>query len=185
MNKNWLKIKMTVPLLVLALFAGSALSLQAESWKVDVPEMEFFEHIYANDAVNKKYQSKEKYMDWVHRFYHGYQAISGWNDISAEVLGSTEADRHAVVAEKMNYLGRIISAEWAKDNPDRLIDSRAVSAWSDAAYEAAERKELESFIDKLMVDIDLLFEGRLETESINIARYYASPSEDDWMSNFF
>ncbi|MEQ8937907.1 MAG: hypothetical protein RLT30_04330, partial [Gammaproteobacteria bacterium] len=83
MNKNGLKIKMTVPLLVLALFAGSALSLQAESWKVEIPEKDYFEHIYANDAVNKKYQSKEEYMDWVYRFYHGYQSINGWNDISA------------------------------------------------------------------------------------------------------
>lgn len=185
MNKNGLKIKMTVPLLVLTLFAGSALSLQAESWKVEIPEKDYFEHIYANDAVNKKYQSKEEYMDWVYRFYHGYQSINGWNDISAEVLGSTEAGRYPAIAKKMNYLGRIISAEWAKDDPDRLIDSRTVSTWSDAAYEAADRKELERFIDQLLVDVELLFDGSLKAESINTARYYASLAEDDWMNNLY
>lgn len=185
MSNTWPKIRITIPLLILALFACSALSLRAESWKVEVPDREYFEYVYATDAVNKQYQSKDEYMDWIHRFYHGYQSINGWNNISSEVLDSAEAERFSAIAKKMNYLGRVISAEWAKDDPARLIDSRAVSAWSDAAYEAAERNELEHFIDRLLVDVELLFAGSLQAESINKARYYASLAEDDWMSNLY
>lgn len=80
----------------------------------------------------------------------------------------------------MAYLGQLILGEWAKLSPKRVIFNRLVSVWSEAAREAAMHNEVEEFIEKMIMDVAVLFIGKLGPELICIERYYISVIENQW-----
>ena len=144
-----------------------------EDWPAGIPPRDYFVRLYDDDAANQAAQSQAEYLRWVTRFYRGSTIYPrGWDDISADVLEEVQAQRYRVVGAKLSYLGQLIAGEWSKENKDRAIFSKTVSVWGDASYVAAERREIEQFIDTVIADVLALLGRDLAPEAIVMSRYY-------------
>jgi len=163
------------------LFVACSLSPKKFSdWPVDIPSQTHYEEIYKNDTDNQAVQTKTEYLGWVVHFYQGYSGISGWHEITEQVLASTEISRSNIIAEKMQQLGQAISSEWAKLSPNRVIVNRSVSVWSEVVKEASKRNEVEALIDTIAIDIDALFARKIKPDVIQFNRYYKKTATSEW-----
>ena len=151
-----------------------------EQWPSGIPAKSHYQQLYILDKSNHSYQTEEEYLKWVVVFFKGFNLISGWHDITDEVLANLENERHVEVSKKMASLGNKISGEWAKLTPERVIFNHSVSAWSAATRIASERNELEILIDKITKDVNALFTGKLEPDLIRLERYYKDQAELSW-----
>jgi hypothetical protein len=142
-------------------------------WPVDVPPLSYYEKIYEQDEDNREIQPKDKYLTWVIRFYKGWKLYEhGWHSTTQNILYSVEdASKKARMETKLSHLGKLISAEWAKDSPDRLIRSRELSIWGQALLASIDQKNEESLVDLVTRDVTCLLTGKLEPDRIALNRY--------------
>lgn len=102
----------------------------------------FFKERYEQDATNKAKQSYKDYAEWVRVFYEGkrFPPVAGWNDRVKEILAKLPAASHAQAREALDRTGRMLAAEWAKDNGVRKVSTSDLQTWgkrfSDAAKDA-------------------------------------------------
>jgi len=61
------------------------------------------------------------YFIWVQRFYRGFLLSRGWTEYARGLLSKVATNIRPELTVKMNVLGRIIAAEWAKENGYRRI----------------------------------------------------------------
>ncbi len=80
-------------------------------------------------------QSQDNYLGWVNTFYDGNFWSNGWRDKAQTV---DEAGQRAETVRYLNVLGRVIAAEWSKDNGVRTIDSGQVRQWGNALIATVE-----------------------------------------------
>jgi hypothetical protein len=142
------------------------------SWPATLPPVSYFQTTWTNDAANRQVQNQEEYLLWVQRFYEGFNTVPGWLDLETRVLARVPQNEQASIADQLTALGTTISAEWAKDNSVRRIDTSTVATWRDALQESLSRMELNSYLMLLNQDIAALLGGELTTDDITFERYY-------------
>ena len=155
----------------------------AQSWPESAPPITHYEEIYAQDEANQQIQSEEEYLTWIVRFYEGWKlSRRGWERITNSVLDAvdTEAERQ-YVSETMAELGRKISGEWAKDSKDRLISTATVITWGTALQNSVATGQTIELIERVVDDVNALFEGTLARSDITFERYI--PEEE--VNEFF
>lgn len=143
------------------------------SWPEDLPPISHYEQVYAQDDANQAVQSREKYLEWVVRFYKGWKLYQdGWQATTRDVLyAMDEGARKARVERKLAELGMLISAEWAKNSEDRSIRSRELSIWGQALLKAMNQGAEEILIDQITRDVNALLSDNLNPADINLQRY--------------
>ncbi|MAM71688.1 MAG: hypothetical protein CMP91_11155 [Gammaproteobacteria bacterium] len=141
-------------------------------WPSDLPPRQYFVDYYQASPDNHEYQEQDEYLNWVRVFYQGNALSPGWHLLTEELLFESEAARHEEYSLKMANLGRQISAEWAKGNEVRLIDTRCASIWRDALIEAIERDDLDNYIARFENDVNAILGRELDKEEISRERYY-------------
>ena len=108
----------------------------------------------------------DKYWRWVEAFYSGNLLSRGWTvecrDITDRIHNLDQRDQ---VIARMNVLGRLISAEWAKDNAIRLIDTTEIRQWGLWLRESSIGNE-----NHVIFDIEPLFETLNRIESLVIEK---------------
>lgn len=159
------------------LFLSSCAMLGAGQWPEGAPARAFFERQYQADAINQARQSEDDYLMWVERFYTGLDPVPGWLEMTRRVLAGLEEPPRMEVEGRLFELGRRLSAEWAKDNAVRGLDSRMVNVWRDALVEALARDDVLDYLERVEEDIDRLLAGSLEPDDIYFERYYVDDFE--------
>lgn len=162
-------------LLVTALAACVSTPKTADRWPSDIPEKAYYLAHYADDHSNQKIQSEEDYLKWVHRFYRGWSFYpKGWDWLIATTLKES-ADYSERVAVKANMveLGRLISAEWAKNTNHRQINTSHLMAWGEALKIAVKNREQVQLTETILGDVKSLLAGTLQPSDVDLQRYIA------------
>ena len=145
------------------------------SWPASVPQREYFELIYTRDKDNQLVQSETSYLRWVVSFYEGTAiAPVGWLDLQLTVLDMADPKDRNELSERLTTLGRLISGEWAKENDNRVIDSRMLSLWGSIMQLVDDpliQCQAVSLIEK---DVKGLLDRQLTPEAIMDKRYEKS-----------
>lgn len=166
-------------LVVLTLPSCATQQVKSSIWSDDLPPRTYFLDRYQQDVVNKNSQGQDEYLKWVTRFYKGWELYpSGWDNISQQVL--LKLNKHPAAGEirvKLERLGLIISAEWAKNNKTRIINTRLVALWGNALIKSLEHGETLQLIDHVAADINNLLTRKLAIDAIAADRYYAQDEE--------
>ncbi len=168
---------LTILFATLTLSACSIL-FPADGWPGQLPPQEYFIDSYQSANDNQAYQDMDSYLNWIKVFYLGSALSPGWMDLTEGLLYETPEHKKQGYAETMESLGRLISAEWAKNNAIRLIDTRSASVWRDALVEAVELGDLDSYMQRFVDDVDAIFAGSLSKEDIVFTRYYEENTFD-------
>lgn len=142
-------------------------------WPEDIPPLGFFETAYEQDEENREIQRKDNYLLWVVRFYKGWELYEhGWQSTIQNILYNVkDTSRRTRIETKLAHLGKLISAEWAKDSPNRLIRSRELSIWGRALLVSIDRKNEEKLVDQVTRDVNALLAGELSPDQITLKRY--------------
>ena len=168
-------------LLVVFAFTVTACAPQQvreSSWPGYLPLRSYFLAVYEQDETNKQQQTEEEYLAWVVRYYEGWEFYPrGWNQIAQEIV-QAQKEPKAVdnVKAKLQSLGLLISAEWAKNNRTRLIHTRQVALWANAMATAIAQGETLKLLDMVLSDVKAILAGKLTAEAIGPSRYDATDS---------
>lgn len=110
----------------------------------------FFDRAWNQDASNRAVQSRAEYLRWVDSFYEGAAFQPGWVQRQAELCGPL-APAEALFAEpRLETLGRVLAAEWAKDNRVRRIDSDMLRRIAGILSEARDAGRLIAAVDEVL-----------------------------------
>ena len=150
----------------------SCSSMEPAQTPPDAAEDPWFAAQYEQDDANQAVQERQEYLSWIQRFYNGMNRIPGWQFMSEQVVEKAPVDEQAEVSQRLNSLGRVIAAEWAKDNRVRLITTRMVNIWRQALEEAVSQEELLPYLEQVETDIERLLAERLPPEEIEFERYF-------------
>lgn len=165
-----------IPLLLLLTVLLAACAVRAPQpepdWPNGIPSRDLFRAEWQRSTDNQVVQSEEEYLLWVSRFYTGYTAVPGWLTMTTQVLQRLPEEERAQISARLFELGGRIGAEWAKDNSNRLLNTRSAGVWRDALLEALARNELNSYLDRLSADVDALLSRKLGNDAIRFERYY-------------
>lgn len=123
------------------------------------PREEDFRPSYDRDKANAERQSWKEYWDWIESFYRGNAFDAGWTKRSQalfENLGTEEA--RGEIRAGPNTLGRTISAEWAKDNGVRKIDTNELRSFAKRLQDAKKKDDgtgqtLQAEIEAVRADV--------------------------------
>lgn len=170
--------------LVLAtLISGCAGLLRpAEQWSgkipaevaSEIPSKAYFVDVYHRDPSNEQLQSEEEYLKWVLRFYRGWgMAPMGWLGFEQEFLRDASPHSYAGFKAELQYLGKLVSSEWAKHQRVRRIDSRMLLVWSDVLQEARRQTKEQESLQVISEDVVALVSGELDQHAIKRQRYVA------------
>lgn len=104
----------------------------------------FFKQRYEADKANQSKQSWAEYHKWVQRFYQGqsFPPIAGWADREKDLVAKAPAAK-----PQIEGVGRLIAAEWAKDNAVRKVSTSDLQAWGSQFKDAA--KDPQKLLDAL------------------------------------
>lgn len=159
-------------LLLCGLLLGGCSSLQESDWPRGIPAQSYFLEYYEQDAANQVLQSEADYLRWIKRFYTGLPPIPGWLELSEQAMGELSSGVAQELQNDTYRLGRDISAEWAKNDQVRRIDTRMINIWRDAFLEARNRSEVLKYLDLWQADVNDLLSGELSDDDIYFERYY-------------
>ncbi|AEG01882.1 hypothetical protein [Methylomonas methanica] len=172
------RIRRVIILGILLLPACATVQENDTDWPAQLPPHGYFLRSYQGDAINAGLQPLAQYLLWVKRFYRGWELYpSGWENVTRDLLLRVKQPELAdEIEEKMGRLGLVISAEWAKNNRTRLINSRHVSIWGNALLKSLEQGETLQILERVAADVDDLLHHRISADVITASRFYA---EDD------
>lgn len=126
-------------LFVLIPFLGVAQTQKKQvTWYVPI-EADFRPE-YNRDTANQARQTWNSYAEWVRSFYAGSFLSAGWTAQGRSILASVRyAAAQQELLEMLNYLGKKIAREWAKDNGIRKINTSDLSVWGRTLTDAKSR----------------------------------------------
>lgn len=157
---------------ILSILSACSSTRVLERWPESLPEEHHFLNYYLEDVDNQKVQTDVQYLTWVLRFYEGWELMpTGWQNIEENMLFDLPAQEHALVTAQMAELGALISAEWAKDNSVRLIDSVMLSLWGAVMQVDFASQARIAALTQIHADVRGLLEGHLTPPTINEQRY--------------
>lgn len=143
-----------------------------EDWPQTIPPQGHFLSIYESDTENQGYQSDIEYLTWVVRFYQGWELMPiGWNDIVDSMMLDLDERQSERMHEKLQTLGVLISAEWAKDNQVRAMDSAMLSLWGSVMQADFSPQSRFTAVEFITADVSGLLSGELRAEQVNDQRY--------------
>lgn len=89
----------------------------------------FFRKAYEADAANRTKQSWDDYWGWVQAFYKGktFPPVPGWAKREEEIIRHHHV-RHDV-RHALSETGRLLAAEWSKDNSVRKVSTGDLQTW--------------------------------------------------------
>jgi hypothetical protein len=141
-------------------------SIEDSTGLIYVPDERHFRARYDIDADNQALQSWDEYWEWVKVFYSGNLLARGWIIECRKIVDRiNDLDQKDRAIQKMNVLGRLIAAEWARDNSVRLIDTGDIRQWLLWLREASIGNEIE-----IVVDTGPLFESLNRIESLVVEK---------------
>ena len=155
------------------LFTACATTPPEAHWPAGMPEINHYQRYYAQDVDHHEVSNEQDYLKWVKRFYLGSPFYDrGWFDASEEYLESLppEVDQ-AQIETDLYLIGKKVSAEWAKADPHRVINTRHVIIWGNAMKRAMGDGSQEVLISQLHQDVDALLAGIVKPKAINKSRY--------------
>lgn len=159
---------------VLIVSACAQLGFKRE-WGQTMPERELFIAAYQLDKANQKHQSLDNYLFWIRQYFNGSPLQpEGWSDISQKIVRRADPSHAQQLAAELEALGVRISAEWAKSDRVRKIDTGNISAWGIALRTSLDRDDVANLIQLVNADIDALLAGKLVSNDIDDERYYRS-----------
>lgn len=102
----------------------------------------WFRAQYDADGDNKRRQTWEQYWGWVKAFYEGkrFPPIAGWGSREKDLLARLNHEGRAKVQGELTEVGRLIAAEWAKENAVRKVGTNELQGYG-SQLEAAAKKE--------------------------------------------
>lgn len=159
--------------------ASSSDKLLSQNWPQMLPPLGYFQCLYHSDPVNQRYQSEEEYLGWIRVFYQGSLLYpTGWLDVEDAILVSTlvsaPAQERRPQQARLQELGAVIAAEWARDNDVRLIDNRLLSLWGSTLQLATDGTQLTRYIDVIAADIEGILARQLDPAAVNPRKYEES-----------
>ncbi|MDT8429611.1 MAG: hypothetical protein RQ757_12710 [Pseudomonadales bacterium] len=164
----------TISRIALALLLCSLLQgcINLNKWPADIPERALFNAAYEQDIENQQVQSRDEYLTWVLRFYAGWGPMAmGWNDMTLAVMDGLEGELYQEAESKRDFLGLLISAEWAKDNNVRKINTAMLSLWGAVMISVPDATQRIAALDLLIADAQDLLDGELFADQVNDQRY--------------
>ena len=166
----------------LSLLSACVSTHKALVWPENIPPLEYFRGYYAQDEQHQKAMKERAYLEWIKKFYLGSAIYSrGWNMVTNEVITSLDNENHEKqTRQRMQKLGKLISAEWAKHSKYRVINTRHISIWGNALLESISKKEQLLLISKVEGDVDALLTKQIKPGSIQEERYYQTSHWDDF-----
>lgn len=165
---------LTSLLLSLVCAACARAPVKTIEWPDDLPPLDYYENVYEQDRRNQDLQAREKYLTWVIRFYEGWDLYQdGWRVTTRDVLlAIDDEDTRERVESKLFYLGKLMSSEWAKESPQRAIQTRELSIWGQALVKAMDREREEQLVDRVTHDVEALLARELDRTDIELSRYF-------------
>ena len=168
----WMLNRLAGVVLVSVLLSACVNQRVLEQWPDSVPDQAYFIEAYQQDALNQQRQTDVEYLNWVVRFYEGSELmVTGWNDITPAVLLDLDGEMLQQAQQKSRRLGMLISAEWAKDNEVRDIDSAMLSLWGSIMVAVQEPDLRLAAIDLISGDVEALLSNQLHASDISEQRY--------------
>ena len=162
---------MTLVLLLGALVGCQSLK-DSDDWSSDLTERDYFLDAYQADTENQQEQTQQQYLSWIIRFYQGSDLMStGWNELTPAVLMGMSGDTLINAEEESRELGLAISAEWAKDNSVRKINTAMLSLWGTVMLSVEEPPARLVALRQIASDVGAVMRGELSAEEISDERY--------------
>lgn len=156
---------------VFMLFSACASRQQVE-WLPDLPDRAFFEAAYSEDSVNQTLQTREEYLGWIKSFYTGTLLYpTGWFDVQERVLSTSSPENIDAFGPRLEEMGRLIAAEWAKENSARAIDNRLLALWGATLQSATPGNQRLEVFDLVASDVRRLLSRELDKAAIADSRY--------------
>ena len=175
-------IKLVSFLTVTVLLSACATHAPKEAeWPTDMPTRSYFVDYFASDIENQKSsQDLDEYLMWVVRFYKGWELYhNGWLRVTdSAVLGAKNPQMAAEVKTKMDAVGKVVSAEWAKNKNSNRILTRHVAVWGNALLEAIRRDQEVALIDRVLADATALVNNQIDLASVKPERYFPQDKDD-------
>ena len=152
--------------------ASCVSTVNVQPWPDNIPEIEYFQQVYAADGVNNLLQTDAEYLNWVIKFYIGTEFLPlSWNEIETEVLRQISNDKKTHTRELLLHLGMLISQEWAKNNDSRIVNTSMLSMWGGVLQGAVDQNKIEQTIDLISRDVNGLLSLQIMPETITSNRY--------------
>ncbi len=156
---------------------------QVKEWPASIPSETYFVNYYQQDTSNQEVLSKEDYLMWVQRFYVGWELYhGGWVKITqnfVDTIDDQQAKDQAL--SKLAEIGRLVSAEWAKHQNYRAINTRHLSIWGMALSESALREDQLNQLNRMQHDVEALLAGSMQPDDIKEDQYYPVEKVDNDM----
>lgn len=172
-------------MLVSSLFACSNTQKLArnENWPNTMPPRNYFVKAYEADEINREIQTQQEYMTWIVRFYNGWELYGrGWTKMTNELLEQVEDPTEAKeIKHKIDRIGRLVSAEWAKKSDTRTIYLRHVSIWGNALLESLDRDQALELVTRVNQDVDDLLAHKINPGVITAERYFPADEDDPFL----
>jgi hypothetical protein len=147
-------------------------SRQQVEWLPDLPDRAFFEAAYSEDSVNQTLQTREEYLGWIKSFYTGTLLYpTGWFDVQERVLSTSSPENVDAFGPRIEEMGRLIAAEWAKENSARAIDNRLLALWGATLQSATPGNQRLEVFDLVASDVRRLLSRELDKAAIADSRY--------------
>ena len=143
-------------------------------WPEGLPPLEYYIAAYNEDPTNTELISLDEYLLWVKRLYLGWELYrTGWlelsNNLSETIVDETNRE---LAKEKLAFMGKTISPEWAKHRRLSTIKTRHLLIWGKALDQSPENNEQLEIIDRVLADANLLIQRQLTPKDILTDRYY-------------
>lgn len=171
-------------MLVSTLFACSTQKLaRDENWPATMPSRNYFVKAYEADEANKKVQTQQEYLTWIVRFYNGWELYGrGWTKMTNELLEQIDNPAEAKqIKTRVDRIGRLVSAEWAKKSDTRTIYLRHVAIWGNALLESLDRDQALELVTRVNQDVDDLLAHKIKPNTITAERYFPVDEEDPFL----
>ena len=159
-------------ILLLALSLTACITPSIRNWPETVPSQRLFIQAYRDDVQNQAFQSEQAYLEWILGFYQGTLIYpTGWLDVEEQLIAITPPEHRDELDSRLEELGILIGAEWAKENEARLIDNRMLALWGSVLQlSLAENKELQA-VDFIASDVERILAGEIQKEDVVELRY--------------
>lgn len=161
-------------LLCCAALLAACASTGPIDWPAELPEREFFETAYRTDLANQPLQTRREYLGWIKSFYTGTVIYpTGWFDIQARFLATAAPENVEGLEPRIEELGMLIAAEWAKENSGRAIDNRLLALWGSTLQAATPGQQRLEVFELVFSDVRRLLAKELDKTEIADSRYDA------------
>jgi hypothetical protein len=130
-----------------------------------------FDRAWRADSRNQEAQPLAEYLKWVDSFYDGSPFVPGWTRRQAELCSTAGPEAEA----RVERLGQILAAEWAKSNALRRVDSGLLARIAGILADARDRDDLIRVTDELIDDVRAVLAGDRVPEAMTRERYSVQP----------